>query len=30
VIMYDASSTWAVNYMNLANEIIEKNATETN
>ena len=25
VIMYDASSTGAVNYMNLANEIIEKN-----
>ena len=30
VIMYDASSTGAVNYMNLANEIIEKNTSVTN
>jgi chromosome partitioning protein len=30
VIMYDASSTGAVNYMNLANEIIEKNTSEKN
>jgi chromosome partitioning protein len=30
VIMYDASSTGAINYMNLANEIIEKNSSEIN